>query len=118
LIRQQINFLLTKETNWEFPATSPFIRAATPFQRAVWQQISLIPRGKTITYGQIAQKIGSPQAAQAVGQACHRNPLALIIPCHRVVGKKALGGFAGDKGIKNYLLGLEQTTLFAKTSNL
>lgn len=94
----------------EFPpqASSPFVEKGTGFQRRVWKGIAEIPYGKTKTYGELAQALGSPGAARAVGQACKANPLALIVPCHRVVGSSELGGFAGGCATKQYLLRLEQ----------
>lgn len=107
---QEIKKIIQAGTNRPFPEQSPFIRWATPFQREVWRQISLIPKGETRTYGQLATAIGRPKAARAVGRACNQNPLPLIIPCHRVVAKGGLGGYAGGQEIKNYLLGREQKT--------
>ena len=81
----------------------------TPFQKAVWQAISQIPYGETRSYGQIAAMIGKPNAARAVGQAANRNPLWIIVPCHRVVGKNhTLTGYAGGLDAKQHLLKLEQ----------
>ena len=82
----------------------------TPFQIAVWQAIQQIPYGETRSYGQIASTIGKPNAARAVGQAANRNPLWIVVPCHRVVGKdQALTGYAGGLDIKRQLLELERT---------
>src|SRR5262245_66329940 len=75
-------------------AELPLDVQATAFQWRVWQELRKIPRGATRSYGQIAQAVGRPGAARAVGQACNRNPVALVIPCHRVVaGDGALGGY-------------------------
>lgn len=80
----------------------------TPFQRTVWQELCRIPYGTTITYGDLARSVGSPQGARAVGQACGRNPTAIVVPCHRVVGRKgSLGGYSGGIGLKKALLQLE-----------
>ena len=87
---------------------SPFIHAGTEFQKKVWTEIAKIPYGQTRTYGELARAIGSPGSARAVGLACGANPLALIIPCHRVVGASGLGGFAGGVDIKKKLLELEK----------
>lgn len=77
----------------------------TPFQQAVWDALLDIPFGETRTYAQIAAAIGKPKAARAVGGACNRNPIALFIPCHRVVGTNgSLTGFAGGLSVKEYLL--------------
>lgn len=87
---------------------SPFVEKGTEFQRRVWKGIAEIPYGKTKTYGELAQALGSPGAARAVGQACNANPLALIVPCHRVIGASGLGGFSGGCAMKQALLRLEQ----------
>lgn len=87
----------------------PLQPAGTPFQQAVWQSLRAIPYGETRTYGQIAAEVGKPNAARAVGQANHNNPLPILIPCHRVVGSGgALTGYAGGLSIKKFLLDLEQ----------
>lgn len=88
---------------------SPFWRQGTPFQRRVWTEIGRIPYGTTRTYGELAARLGNPGCARAVGQACHANPLALVIPCHRVVAAHGLGGFAADIEIKQGLLALEKS---------
>lgn len=81
----------------------------TPFQRAVWQAARLIPYGQKQSYGWIAKKIGKPGAARAVGQALGRNPLSIIVPCHRVIaGDGKLGGFTGGLAAKKRLLALEK----------
>ncbi|MEM7077269.1 MAG: methylated-DNA--[protein]-cysteine S-methyltransferase [Pseudomonadota bacterium] len=88
----------------------------TEFQRSVWQALLTIPYGETRSYGDIAQQIGKPNAVRAVGTANGANPIALIIPCHRVIGADgSLTGFGGGLPTKEYLLGLEadQTGLFA-----
>ena len=74
----------------------------TDFQKKVWKALLLIPYGETRTYGQIAQQVGEPKAAQAVGAANGKNPIAIIAPCHRVIGGSGkLVGFGG--GLKNKL---------------
>jgi methylated-DNA-[protein]-cysteine S-methyltransferase len=80
---------------------------ATPFQQAVWRAAQTIPRGETRTYGWLAGRIGKPGAARAVGQALGRNPIPVIIPCHRVLAAGGLGGFSGGLDMKRYLLRLE-----------
>lgn len=87
---------------------TPFFRQATPFQLMVWRRIARIPAGHTMTYGEIAREIGNKNSARAVGMACHANPVGLYIPCHRVVGKSDLGGYAGGLAIKKKILELEQ----------
>jgi methylated-DNA-[protein]-cysteine S-methyltransferase len=89
--------------------TLPLAARGTPFQRAVWAALCEIPCGETRTYGQIAAAIGKPNATRAVGAACHANPIAILIPCHRVVGASgALTGYAAGVEVKEYLLALEQ----------
>lgn len=91
-----------------FPEHSPFITAGTPFQQKVWRLIAKIPYGETRTYGNLARDLNQPRAARAVGRACNANPMALIIPCHRVVGQTGPGGFAGGSELKKRLLELEK----------
>ena len=80
----------------------------TPFQRAVWEATRAIPYGETRTYQWIAQRIGKPKAARAVGQALNRNPFPIIVPCHRVIGKDgSLTGFSAGINLKKLLLDLE-----------
>ncbi|MFI3168478.1 MAG: methylated-DNA--[protein]-cysteine S-methyltransferase [Faecalibacterium sp.] len=80
----------------------------TPFQQAVWDALLDIPYGETRSYADIAAAIGKPKAVRAVGGACHNNPIAIIIPCHRVVGKNGnLTGYAGGLALKEYLLAQE-----------
>ncbi|MCL5948781.1 MAG: methylated-DNA--[protein]-cysteine S-methyltransferase [Actinobacteria bacterium] len=84
--------------------------AGTSFQQRVWDALCEIPYGETRSYGEIARRIGQPGAARAVGLANARNPIAVIIPCHRVVGANgALTGYAGGLETKRVLLDLEQT---------
>lgn len=86
----------------------PLRPAGTPFQRRVWAALTAIPWGETRTYGQIARAIGAPNAARAVGQANHRNPIPIFIPCHRVIGAGgALTGYGGGLELKRILLELE-----------
>lgn len=86
----------------------PLMPAGTPFQRLVWKALQDIPYGKTESYGSIAARLGRPGAARAVGMANHRNPLPILIPCHRVVGAKGqLTGYAGGLALKQALLELE-----------
>jgi methylated-DNA-[protein]-cysteine S-methyltransferase len=83
------------------------LSTATPFQRRVWQAARMIPYGETRTYGWLAGQIGRPGAARAVGQAIGRNPVPIVIPCHRVLGSSGLGGFYGGLDLKRSLLRLE-----------
>lgn len=88
----------------------PFKLTGTPFQLAVWKELQNIPYGKTTNYKEIAQKINKPKAYRAVGMANNKNPLPIIIPCHRVIGSNGkLIGYAGGLKLKNYLLELEKS---------
>ena len=88
----------------------PFKLTGTPFQLAVWKELQNIPYGKTTSYKEIAQKINKPKACRAVGMANNKNPLPIIIPCHRVIGSNGkLIGSAGGLKLKNYLLELEKS---------
>ncbi|MFF7212386.1 methylated-DNA--[protein]-cysteine S-methyltransferase [Streptomyces sp. NPDC008238] len=80
----------------------------TPFQRRVWAGLRAIPYGTVVTYGQLAEELGSPGASRAVGLANGRNPVGIIVPCHRVVGASgSLTGYGGGLERKRYLLDLE-----------
>ena len=87
----------------------PLAPKGTAFQKAVWAGMNKIPYGEVRTYGQLAAALGKPKAARAVGGACHCNPIAIIQPCHRVVGANgSLTGYAYGLEVKEYLLELEQ----------
>ncbi len=89
--------------------TVPVLPEGTPFQQSVWQALQVIPYGQTWSYKMVAEYIGSPQSVRAVGNANNRNPLPIIVPCHRVIGIRGnLVGYAGGLEIKNALLTLEQ----------
>ena len=80
----------------------------TEFQKKVWSEMIKIPYGETISYGELAQRVGCPKGARAVGMACNKNKIPIIIPCHRVVGKNGkLTGFAGGLQTKEFLLKIE-----------
>jgi AraC family transcriptional regulator of adaptative response/methylated-DNA-[protein]-cysteine methyltransferase len=82
---------------------------ATAFQRRVWEELQAIPYGETRTYGEIAASLGQAGAARAVGQACATNPTPLVVPCHRVVGRKGkLGGYRWGPDRKRELLAHEK----------
>ncbi len=80
----------------------------TPFQRRVFSAVREIPRGKTMTYSEVAALAGSPGAARAVGQVMAGNPFAIIVPCHRVVAKEGRGGFRWGLDVKKRLLEMER----------
>ena len=87
----------------------PLAPAGTDFQIAVWKALQNIPYGETSSYGEIAAMIGNPKASRAVGMANNRNPIVIIIPCHRVIGSNgSLTGFGGGLELKRQLLELEQ----------
>jgi methylated-DNA-[protein]-cysteine S-methyltransferase len=87
----------------------PLRMAGTPFQRRVWQELVKIPFGTTITYAQLAARIGQPSAARAVGHANSRNPISIVVPCHRVIGADgSLTGYAGGLDKKRWLLEFER----------
>jgi methylated-DNA-[protein]-cysteine S-methyltransferase len=86
----------------------PLAPTGTPFQRRVWQALQEIPYGETISYGEQARRIGVPSASRAVGVANGQNPLAVVIPCHRVIGADgSLTGYGGGLERKRFLLELE-----------
>jgi len=92
----------------------PLKLEGTEFQKSVWLELIKIPYGKTVSYFDIASKIGNPSACRAVGMANNKNKIAIVIPCHRVVGKNgSLTGYAGGLGIKEKLLGLEASNTLA-----
>ena len=83
--------------------------AGSPFQRRVWRALQEIPYGETVSYAELAARVGRPAAFRAVGAANGRNPIAIVIPCHRVIGANgSLTGFGGGLPIKGRLLALER----------
>jgi methylated-DNA-[protein]-cysteine S-methyltransferase len=88
----------------------PLSLKGTDFQRSAWEALLTIPYGETCCYADIAKKIGSPKACRAVGMANNRNPIVIIVPCHRVIGKdQSLTGYGGGLDVKKYLLDLENS---------
>lgn len=88
----------------------PMALKGTDFQRRVWEELCAIPYAETISYGELARRIGNPKASRAVGLANGRNPVAVIVPCHRVIAADgSLGGYGGGTGRKVQLLELERT---------
>jgi methylated-DNA-[protein]-cysteine S-methyltransferase len=93
-------------TLWRFDL--PLSPAGTPFQLRVWNELVGIPYGETCSYGQLADRIGSPTAVRAVGAANGANPIAIVVPCHRVIGSNGkLTGYGGGLPLKQVLLELE-----------
>ena len=108
--QQIMAYLEGKRQQLDFPIRM----VGTPFQQRVWRALQQIPYGTTRTYGEIATAIGNPRASRAVGMACNKNPLLLIVPCHRVVGAGGkLIGFAYGTDAKQWLLELEKPILLA-----
>ncbi|MHB8680850.1 MAG: methylated-DNA--[protein]-cysteine S-methyltransferase [Acidimicrobiales bacterium] len=86
----------------------PLVLEGTPFQCAVWRELGEIPYGKTISYAELAALVGRPTAFRAVGQANGRNPIPIVLPCHRVVASGGrIGGYGGGLSLKRRLLALE-----------
>lgn len=86
----------------------------TAFQRDVWDAVAAVPFGRTLSYADVAARVGRPTAFRAVGAANGQNPLPIVVPCHRIVGRDgALTGFRGGLGIKRWLLAHEGATWFA-----
>lgn len=102
--RQLDAYFAGRRTHFELPLCP----TGTPFQHAVWAELLAIPSGTTTTYGELAARIGRPNAARAVGSANARNPISIVVPCHRVVGPRGrLTGYAGGLPRKQALLALE-----------
>jgi methylated-DNA-[protein]-cysteine S-methyltransferase len=103
--RQLREYLAGARQHFELPLAP----AGDQFQRTVWDLIMQVPYGDTVTYGELASRIGGEVTAQQVGAAVGRNPLCILVPCHRVVGRNGkLTGYAGGIGRKRYLLELER----------
>ena len=89
----------------------------TPFQKKVWAALCTIPYGETRSYGDIARQVGNPRGARAVGMANHENPIAIVVPCHRVIASDGgLGGYGGGLKTKSFLLWHEQQGRTTKPS--
>jgi methylated-DNA-[protein]-cysteine S-methyltransferase len=102
--RELGEYFAGKRTHFEVPLDPD----GTPFQRSVWKAISRVGFGKTITYGALAAKAGCPGSARAAGAATGRNPIGIIVPCHRILGANGkLTGYAGGLNRKRALLALE-----------
>lgn len=97
----------------------PLDPAGTPFQLTVWQALRDIPYAETINYGQLATRVGNPRASRAVGLANGRNPISIVVPCHRVIGANGtLTGYGGGLDRKRTLLDLERRTAGAPDAQL
>lgn len=105
--KQLTEYFAGKRTEFDLP----YKFDGTEFQQEVWNQLNKIPFGETISYLELAQRIGRPKAVRAVGQANGRNPICIMVPCHRVVGMNGtLTGYGGGLTRKEFLLKHEQTT--------
>ena len=88
----------------------PLHLEGTEFQLKVWDELQRIPHGETISYGTLAARVGNPKASRAVAQACHNNPVCIVVPCHRVIAADGtLGGYASGPDKKRVLLDIEKT---------
>ena len=102
----------TQGSRQALPADLPLdLSRGTAFQQRVWRAARRIPYGQTRTYGQLAREMGAPGASRAVGQALHRNPVPIFVPCHRIVASGGAGGFALGLNVKRALLDIEGVTL-------
>lgn len=102
--KQLVDYLAGKRKGFELPLSPE----GTEFQKLVWEALRTIPYGETRTYRQIAEQIGNPKACRAVGMANNKNPIAIIVPCHRVVGANGkLVGYSGGVELKKRLLEIE-----------
>lgn len=111
---QLTEYLRGDRTSFQLPTAA----AGNPFQQRIWAMLTEIPFGETTTYGDLAGRLGDRSLSQAVGQAVGHNPLSVVIPCHRVVGKDAkITGYAGGLTRKRLLLELEEPSL-AKAGKL
>jgi methylated-DNA-[protein]-cysteine S-methyltransferase len=103
--RQLADYFAGRLTSFDLPLEP----AGTPFQRQVWLALRDIPYGATLTYGKLAAEIGVPQASRAVGLANGKNPISIVVPCHRVIGSDgSLTGYGGGLDRKRFLLDLER----------
>lgn len=104
-VRQLADWFAGRRDGFDLPLD---LRSGTPFQQSVWNALLAIPRGGTTSYAELGRRLGRPQAARAVGAAVGRNPVSIVVPCHRVLGTGgALTGYAGGLERKTALLRLE-----------
>ena len=108
-VRQLGEYFAGERTSFDLPVAPP----GTAFQHRVWDELARIPYGTTTTYGEVALRLGDPKCVRAVGLANGRNPIGIVVPCHRVVGADGkLRGFGGGVERKQALLALERSSLF------
>jgi methylated-DNA-[protein]-cysteine S-methyltransferase len=114
-IRQLRDYFAGRRTGFDLPLCPE----GTPFQRSVWRQLQDIPYGGTISYGELARRVGNPKASRAVGAANGANPIPIVIPCHRVIGADGrLTGFGGGLPVKEALLALEARSSASSSTSL
>jgi methylated-DNA-[protein]-cysteine S-methyltransferase len=107
-VRQLREYFAGKRKDFDLP----LVLEGTEFQRKVWRKLQEIPYGETISYGVLAKRVGNPRASRAVGSANGKNPIPIVIPCHRVIaGDGGLGGFGGGLSVKQKLLAIEKAPL-------
>jgi methylated-DNA-[protein]-cysteine S-methyltransferase len=107
-VRQLREYFAGRRTEFDLPLAPE----GTEFQRTVWLRLQEIPYGETISYGELAKRVGNPKASRAVGAANGQNPIPIVIPCHRVIGSNGkLTGFGGGLPTKQHLLQLEARQL-------
>lgn len=100
------DYFAGRRTQFDLPLD---LQSGTAFQQSVWQALLAIPSGRTTSYGDLSQRVGRPSAVRAVGAAVGRNPVSIVVPCHRVIGSGgALTGYAGGLARKTALLQLER----------
>ncbi|MCF7823867.1 MAG: methylated-DNA--[protein]-cysteine S-methyltransferase [Candidatus Marinimicrobia bacterium] len=105
VISQLNEYFANQRTDFDLP----LIMQGTAFQKSVWDELLKIPYGRTVSYGELAERLDNPGAMRAVGAANGQNPIPIIIPCHRVIAADgSLGGYTGGLDIKHKLLELEQ----------
>jgi AraC family transcriptional regulator of adaptative response/methylated-DNA-[protein]-cysteine methyltransferase len=113
-LKAALETVLARIAGRKLDASLPLDLQGTEFQREVWNQLLAIPAGKTRTYLDVAQAINRPKATRAVAQACGANPVAVVVPCHRVVmSDGSIGGYSGLPGVKRALLSAEGVEEFA-----
>ncbi|HMI55190.1 MAG TPA: methylated-DNA--[protein]-cysteine S-methyltransferase [Gemmatimonadaceae bacterium] len=113
-LKPALDLVLARIAGRKLDDSLPLDLQGTAFQREVWNQLLAIPAGKTRTYLDVAQAINRPKATRAVAQACGANPVAVVVPCHRVVmSDGSIGGYSGMPGVKKALLTAEGVESFA-----
>jgi AraC family transcriptional regulator of adaptative response/methylated-DNA-[protein]-cysteine methyltransferase len=115
-LKPALELVRARITGQKLDDMPPLDLQGTEFQREVWNQLLAIPAGRTRTYLDVAQAINRPKATRAVAQACGANPVAVVVPCHRVVmSDGSIGGYSGLPGVKKALLEAEGIKEFART---